>query len=76
MDLKTLINFAITVGGWCVMIGVYTAKIKQHEQEIQDLRERQNSTEELLKNIDKQLTEVNTKMSLLLQGRINFEGAS
>jgi hypothetical protein len=41
--------------------------------DIQSVMDKQNNTDELLKAINNQLVELNTKMSLLLKGKINLE---
>lgn len=74
MSISEIFTIAITIGGWCVMIGIYTNKIKQHDKEIEEIKARQNSTEDLLKSIDKTLTSLNTKVDLLLTGKIKIEG--
>lgn len=71
MDFKFLIEIVLTIGGWCVMIGMYSQKIKQHDKEIEDLKVKSDKNTELLNEINKQLAELNTKMSLLINGRIN-----
>lgn len=71
--LKEYFSLFVTVGGWCMTIGLYIAKIKQHDIEIKDLKEKQDSVDRLLSSIDKQLTELNTKVSLLLQGKIQID---
>lgn len=55
------------------MIGIYTAKIKQHDKEIEEIKTRQDSTEKLLQSIDKTLTSLNTKVDLLLTGKLNIQ---
>lgn len=73
MDLKSIINLAITVGGWCVMLGMYLSKIKQHDVEIKELKEKQNSNETVLQSINNTLASLNTKVDLLLKGKINID---
>lgn len=70
MDYKFLISLAISIGGWCVMVGTYTQKIKQHDKDIEDIKNRQDTTEKLLKSIDNNLASLNTKVDLLLNGKI------
>lgn len=74
MDIKYLIQLGITIGGWCVMVGTYTQKIKQHDKEITEIKNRQDSTEKLLKSIDNNLASLNTKMDLMLNGKLNTQG--
>lgn len=74
MNIIEIFTIGTTIAGWCVMIGIYSNKIKQHDKEIEDIKTRQNSTEELLKSIDKTLTSLNTKVDLFLTGKIKIEG--
>lgn len=55
------------------MIGIYTQKIKQHEIEINELKNRQASTDTILQSINNTLTSLDTKVDLLLQGKINIQ---
>lgn len=71
MDFKWLITLAITVGGWCVSIGMYIAKIKQHDNELKEIKNHQQTTDQLLINISNQLADLNSKVGLLIQGKIN-----
>lgn len=73
MDLKSIINLAITVGGWCVMLGMYLSKIKQHDVEIKELKEKQSSNETILQSINNTLASLDTKVDLLLKGKINID---
>lgn len=75
MDYKFLFSVLVTIGGWCMTLGMYTTKIKQHDKEIEELKAKQNNTETLLQAINTQLVELNTKMSLLIRGKINVEEA-
>lgn len=73
MDFKYLIQLGITIAGWCVMVGVYTQKIKQHDKDIAEIKSRQDTTEHLLKSIDNNLASLNTKVDLLLNGKIKTQ---
>lgn len=79
-----LVTILITVAGWALNFGICQNKIeqnalsierieKQHETDIERLSTRQASTEALLQSINSQLVELNTKMSLLLNGKIISE---
>ena len=70
MDYKYLISLAITVGGWCVMFGVYKQKINKHDEEIKELRSQLNSVNNAFDSIKDGLTNLNTKMDLLLNGKL------
>lgn len=74
MSITEIFTIGATIAGWCVMIGIYTNKIRQHDKEIEEIKLRQNSTEDLLKSIDKTLTSLNTKVDLLLTGKLKIEG--
>lgn len=74
MDLKFLFTLLCSIASLCVTIGVYMTRIKQIEKDVEKLEKKQDTTDQLLKSIDTQLTELNTKMSLLLRGKINVEG--
>lgn len=74
MSISEIFTIGATIGGWCVMIGIYSNKIKQHDKEIEEIKNRQDSTEKLLQSIDKSLTQLNTKVDLLIQGKLNIEG--
>lgn len=74
MDYKFLFTILVTVGGWCMTLGMYVTKIKQHDKEIEDIKKQQNTNETLLNAINTQLVELNTKVTLLLRGKINVEG--
>lgn len=76
MDLKTLLALLGSGASLCVTIGVYMTKIKQLEKDLEKLEQKQNTTDDLLKSINTQLTELNTKMSLLLRGKINVDGVA
>lgn len=83
MDYKFLISMAITIGGWCVMLGVYKQKIKNHEDELKELKEqhakdiaainaRFMAQDSKYDAINDKLSDLGTKMDLLLAGRINL----
>lgn len=83
MDYKFLITMAITVGGWCVMCGVYKQKIKnledeqkelkeQHQKDVQAINARFIAQDSKYDAINDKLSDLGTKMDLLLAGRINL----
>ena len=51
-------------------LGLYIAKVKQHDKDIAEIKNRQNSTDSVLQNINNTLTALDTKMQLLLDDRI------
>ena len=82
-------NFLFTIGvnlvSWGVMLGVYKTKITNNEHEIKELKEetdrrlealseRQNKTDTILQSINNNLTELNTKMDLLVKGKLAIGG--
>ena len=73
MDYKYLISLGITIGGWCVTLGMYFNRIKQLEKELYEVKLHQNTTDRLLSDISKQLTELNTKVSLLIDSKIKLK---
>lgn len=84
MELDLIISIAIPLIGCGVTLGICKNKIEQNEKEIKELKlehtkdiqlvlEKQQNTDELLQRINEQLIELNTKMSLLLRGKINME---
>lgn len=82
MDLSTLLTFGITLAGCCVTFGICKNKIDQNQKDIEALKtqhkddinlllQKQGASDLLLQDISKQLTELNTKVSLLIKGKIN-----
>lgn len=74
MDLKEIFTLLVTIGGWCVSIGLYIGKIKSLEKEMSEVKNRQTKTDELLLNISNQLAELNSKVGLLIQGKVKSNG--
>lgn len=77
-----IFTILITLAGWGVTFGVCKNQIetngrdiqrieKQHENDVQKLSTRQDSTDSLLQSINTQLVELNTKMTLLLNGKLD-----
>ena len=77
-----IFTIIVTLAGWGVTFGVCQQKIetnvsniqrieKQHESDINKLSTRQDSTDGLLQSINSQLVELNTKMTLLLNGKLD-----
>lgn len=77
-----IFTILVTLAGWGVTFGVCQQKIetngrdiqrveKQHENDVAKLRTRQDSTDSLLQSINTQLVELNTKMSLLISGKLD-----
>lgn len=77
-----IFTILVTLAGWGVTFGVCKNQIetngrniqrieKQHENDISKLSTRQDSTDSLLQSINSQLVELNTKMSLLLNGKLD-----
>lgn len=77
-----IFTIIVTLAGWGVTFGVCQQKTetngndiqrieKQHESDINKLSTRQDSTDGLLRSINSQLVELNTKMTLLLNGKLD-----
>lgn len=77
-----IFTILVTLAGWGVTFGVCKNQIetngrdierieKQHESDIAKLSTRQDSTDGLLQSINSQLVELNTKMTLLLNGKLD-----
>lgn len=82
INYGVIITIIITLLGWGVTFGVCQQKIetngrdiqrieKQHESDVMKLSTRQDSTDSLLQSINSQLVELNTKMTLLLNGKLD-----
>lgn len=76
-----ILTLFITIAGYGVTFGICQNKIenntkdiqrieRQHNGDINKLATRQDSTDTLLQSINTQLVELNTKMTLLLNGKI------
>ena len=76
-----IFTILVTLAGWGVTFGVCQQKIgangrdmqqieREHESGVQRLSTRQDSTDGLLQSINSQLVELNTKMTLLLNGKL------
>lgn len=76
-----ILTLLITVAGWGLNYGVCQNKIDQnskdiarveqmHKEDVDKLDSRQANTDSLLQSINTQLVELNTKMTLLLNGKI------
>ena len=68
--LKDNFSFIATVMGWVFMVGVYVTKIKQHDKDIDSIKTRQESIDKLLMSINNTLTELSTKVDLLISDKI------
>lgn len=68
--LRDYFGIIVTVGGWCMTVGLYVSKIKQHDVEIREIKEKQLSTESVLQSISKSLVSLDTKVDLLLNDKI------
>ncbi len=52
------------------MGGLYIGKIKQHDQELKEIKERQNTTDRALDSINNLLNRLDTKVDLLINDKI------
>lgn len=84
VNYSLIVTGLITVAGWGVTFGICQNKIEQntkdivrieknHMMDIDRVETRQASTDNLLQSINGQLIELNTKMTLLLNGKIASE---
>lgn len=84
-NLGVYVTICITLIGWAVTFGANKNQIIQNEHKIEQLESqhaadyerllsKQDSTDTLLNNINTQLVELNTKMTLLLNGKLNAGG--
>lgn len=85
LNYGLLLTLIVTVAGWAVNFGVCQNKIEQNAKDIarvekvhtidfERVETRQASTDNLLQSINSQLVELNTKMTLLLNGKIISDG--
>lgn len=68
--LKDYFGIIVTVGGWCMTVGLYVSKIRQHDVEIKELKGKQSNTDSILQNINNSLSSLNTKMDLVINDKI------
>lgn len=84
VNYSLIVTGLITVAGWGVTFGICQNKIEQnskdimrvekaHVADIERVETRQAGTDNLLQSINGQLIELNTKMTLLLNGKISSE---
>lgn len=72
--IKEFWSIIVAVVGMAVMWGTTKQKLNQHDIEIKDIKQHQNTTDKLLNDIVTQLTELNVKMDLLMKTRRLTEG--
>lgn len=65
-----IFTILVTLVGWGVTFGVCQQRIETNGRDIAKLSTRQDSTDSLLQSINTQLVELNTKMTLLLNGKL------
>lgn len=81
MDYQFIVSMGITIAGWGATFGIMKQKIAQNEKALETLKEdfkedvrrleqRQSATDNILLDINKNLTDLNTKVSLLLDNKI------
>lgn len=81
MDYQFFIGLGISVAGWGVTFGIMKQKIAQNEKAIDDMKKdfkdditkietKQTAIDNLLLSINNNLTDLNTKVSLLLDNKI------
>lgn len=81
MDYQFFIGLGITVAGWGITFGIMKQKINQSEKDLENLKKdfkediarvetKQTQTDTLLLAINNNLTDLNTKVGLLLDNKI------
>ncbi|MCQ2082538.1 MAG: hypothetical protein MJZ11_12860 [Lachnospiraceae bacterium] len=81
MDYQFFVGLGITIAGWGGTFGIMKQKVQQNEKMIEDLKKdvkediskiesKQTATDNLLLAINNNLTDLNTKVSLLLENKI------
>lgn len=66
-----ILTLIITIAGYGVTFGVCQNRIDQNAKDIARIERRQDTTDTILQSINSQLVELNTKMSLLLNGKLS-----
>lgn len=70
MDIELLITIGLEVLGFAVGYGVMKQKLDDCVKQIEDLEEKQKATESFVQSIDNRLGSIETKIDLLLNGKI------
>lgn len=81
MDYQFIVSLGITIAGWGVTFGIMKQKVSQNEKAIAELKQdfkdelakvesKQTATDNLLLAINNNLTDLNTKVGLLLDNKI------
>ena len=70
LEAGTIVAIIIFAIGGCSGYGRNENRIAQLEQRLVTVEAKQTQTDTYLQSIDRQLTELNTKMSLLLDGKL------
>lgn len=81
MDYQFIVSLGITIAGWGVTFGIMKQKVSQNEKAISELKQdfkdelakvesKQTATDNLLLAINNNLTDLNTKVGLLLDNKI------
>ena len=68
--LKEWWSLFVAIIGIAVSWGSMNTKIKHQDEQIDELRKKQDTTEQLLQDINTSLTELNVKVGLLVSGQI------
>lgn len=64
----------LTCAGWLYTLIVDHTEIKALRKEVEELKANYRNFDEVLEEINKKLTEVSTKISLVLDGKVNIRG--
>lgn len=71
MNWSLLITVGTTLFGWAVTFGILKQKIADHDKEICEIKTKQSQLETLLQSINNSLVALNTKVDLLMDGKLN-----
>ena len=68
--IKNYWSIIVAIIGIAVSWGTMNAKLKHQDEQIDELKKKQDTTEQLLQDINTSLTELNVKVGLLVSGQI------
>lgn len=73
LGVLEVVLFLIPLGTIFVKMGQLTQTVKTNQEDIHDLKVRQDDTTKLLSDISERLVEISTKVSLLIDNKIKNE---
>lgn len=74
MKKELVLSVLITACSVALTFGVCQEKITQNEKKIESLEEKINKSDVILQSINNNLSELNTKFALLLDGKLIIKG--